>query len=93
MAFKPSSSPSRELQESEVDALKKLRTISTNCYCADCGAKGQFSHTSRLFEHSKSHLRPLDFELLDPQWASTNLGILICIACSGVHRNLGLSFF
>lgn len=24
-----------------------------------------------------------------PEWASINLGILICIQCSGVHRNIG----
>ncbi|CAH1414769.1 unnamed protein product [Lactuca virosa] len=27
---------------------------------------------------------------LDPDWASLNLGILMCIECSGVHRNLGV---
>jgi len=26
---------------------------------------------------------------LDPAWASLNLGALICIECSGIHRNLG----
>lgn len=26
----------------------------------------------------------------DPEWASLNLGILICIECSGIHRQLGV---
>jgi len=26
---------------------------------------------------------------LDPDWASLNLGTVLCIECSGVHRNLG----
>lgn len=26
---------------------------------------------------------------LDPDWASLNLGALICIECSGIHRHLG----
>ncbi|TYH90140.1 hypothetical protein ES332_A13G029200v1 [Gossypium tomentosum] len=27
---------------------------------------------------------------VEPDWASLNLGILLCIECSGVHRNLGV---
>lgn len=27
---------------------------------------------------------------LDPKWLSTNLGILTCIECSGIHREMGV---
>ena len=26
----------------------------------------------------------------DPNWVSINLGICICISCSGIHRSLGV---
>lgn len=28
----------------------------------------------------------------DPSWLSTNLGILTCIECSGIHRELGVHY-
>ncbi|RDD38364.1 Arf-GAP with SH3 domain, ANK repeat and PH domain-containing protein 2 [Trichoplax sp. H2] len=28
----------------------------------------------------------------DPTWLSTNLGILLCIECSGIHRQLGVQY-
>lgn len=26
----------------------------------------------------------------DPDWTSINLGVLLCIECSGIHRSLGV---
>ncbi|KAG7221666.1 hypothetical protein INR49_000033, partial [Caranx melampygus] len=31
-----------------------------------------------------------DCSQADPRWASINLGILLCIECSGIHRSLGV---
>ncbi|KAB7504114.1 Centaurin-gamma-1A [Armadillidium nasatum] len=33
--------------------------------------------------------RCADCDMPNPEWASINLGILLCIECSGIHRNLG----
>ncbi|XP_069069262.1 arf-GAP with coiled-coil, ANK repeat and PH domain-containing protein 2 isoform X2 [Pleurodeles waltl] len=33
-----------------------------------------------------------DCGLADPRWASINLGIILCIECSGIHRSLGVHF-
>ena len=44
--------------------LQRLRKISGNEYCMDCGID-------------------------NPDWASINLGIFICLECSGKHRSLG----
>lgn len=32
----------------------------------------------------------VDCNAYDPTWLSTNLGILVCIECSGIHRDLGV---
>ncbi|CAL4088299.1 unnamed protein product, partial [Meganyctiphanes norvegica] len=35
------------------------------------------------------NLHCIDCNAPNPEWASINLGILMCIECSGIHRNLG----
>jgi hypothetical protein len=31
-----------------------------------------------------------DCQAPNPEWACTNLGIIVCIECSGIHRSLGV---
>lgn len=37
-------------------------------------------------------LSPMSLPHADPTWLSTNLGILTCIECSGIHRELGVHY-
>lgn len=31
-----------------------------------------------------------DCKAKNPEWACTNLGVIVCIECSGIHRSLGV---
>ena len=53
-----------------------------NSTCVDCDSQSK----------KKKILAGIFFSnnlFLDPEWASINLGVFICISCSGSHRNLG----
>lgn len=39
--------------------------------------------------HAFVFLRLWPFNTIGPTWASTNLGVFICMRCSGIHRSLG----
>lgn len=38
------------------------------------------------------NMKCADCQSTDPKWASINLGITLCISCSGVHRSLGVHY-
>ncbi|XP_038708108.1 ADP-ribosylation factor GTPase-activating protein AGD1 isoform X2 [Tripterygium wilfordii] len=66
--------------------------------------RGNRLHVSRSWQHSErksnkpiellrrvcGNDRCADCNAPEPDWASLNLGVLVCIECSGVHRNLGV---
>ncbi|XP_072555470.1 arf-GAP with SH3 domain, ANK repeat and PH domain-containing protein 3 isoform X2 [Paramormyrops kingsleyae] len=92
------------LQELARCVIAGLPNLPGNETCCDCGAPGeggggdgtckeQLLPESGVQSHHSS--TPLTFTCLctlDPTWLSMNLGILTCIECSGIHRELGVHY-
>jgi len=68
-----------------------LFTSQIFCQCVFIGKSRKFKislerlHRRRFFVVMVKSLLIIS----DPDWASINLGIVLCIECSGIHRNLG----
>ena len=54
-----------------------------------CEVRNSIRPTSDLLSLSHNY-KCSDCGSLDPKWASINLGITLCIECSGIHRSLGV---
>ncbi|KAK7256589.1 hypothetical protein RIF29_30043 [Crotalaria pallida] len=53
-------------------------------------AKKGFEFIESVSGIMDAHLRYFQQGKHVPEWASLNLGILVCIECSSIHRNLGV---
>ncbi|THD24955.1 Arf-GAP with GTPase ANK repeat and PH domain-containing protein 1 [Fasciola hepatica] len=76
--------------------VQSIRSAAGNDFCADCGAPGSsFKGTKDSTSVKKRHRRVKSnpktncADGYDPEWASLNLGTMVCISCSGIHRQLG----
>ena len=57
--------------------LEKILQLPENKVCAECNEPGKEEKFKNM-------------TVTDPKWASINIGIFVCIECSGIHRSLGV---
>uniref|UniRef100_A0A8P4K168 ArfGAP with GTPase domain, ankyrin repeat and PH domain 2 n=1 Tax=Dicentrarchus labrax TaxID=13489 RepID=A0A8P4K168_DICLA len=85
--------PSLEERDSWVTAIESQILASLQS-CESGRNKARRSSQSeavalQALRNAKGNGLCVDCEAPNPTWASLNLGALICIECSGIHRNLG----
>lgn len=87
---------SEELLQQWVQAIQASISNSLNAQPSPAGEKKKIqvdeseSPLVKLRALSAGNCVCADCDSKDPDWASFNLGVLLCIDCSGVHRSLGV---
>ncbi|CAN0923881.1 ADP-ribosylation factor GTPase-activating protein AGD2 [Linum grandiflorum] len=81
--FQQSNSGKRTLETKEAVASRKSQELENYQNSED-------DSVSRILREIPGNELCAECSAHEPDWASLNLGILLCIECSGVHRNLGV---
>ncbi|KAK6160547.1 hypothetical protein DH2020_003928 [Rehmannia glutinosa] len=66
------------------------RPLDKNGNAPDDMSVNQADPVSRILREVPGNDQCAECNASEPDWASLNLGILMCIECSGIHRNLGV---
>eukprot|EP01137_Pigoraptor_chileana_P036487 Opistho-2@32167 len=92
-------SESTVLQAFSEDEMQEWFSVMQNAIAASLDAghannSRQVSNANKelveQLKHAGGNGECVDCGTKDPEWASINLGIMVCIECSGIHRNLGV---
>ncbi|XP_060926232.1 arf-GAP with GTPase, ANK repeat and PH domain-containing protein 1-like isoform X2 [Limanda limanda] len=76
------------VQAIESQILASLQLCESNKYKARRNSQSE-AVALQAIRNAKGNNFCVDCDAPNPTWASLNLGALICIECSGIHRNLG----
>ncbi|KFV65858.1 Arf-GAP with GTPase, ANK repeat and PH domain-containing protein 3, partial [Dryobates pubescens] len=88
--FEASTSEERELwvQAIESQILASLQGCESSKNKARLGSQSD-AQAMQAVRNARGNSFCVDCDAPNPDWASLNLGSLMCIECSGIHRNLG----
>lgn len=73
-----------------------IRGLPGNDRCCDCGSQNgkeiidSFSQAYKSSWYLVCLINGFIIFFLDATWLSTNFGVIVCIECSGIHREMGV---
>nr|CAN83789.1 hypothetical protein VITISV_039033 [Vitis vinifera] len=82
--------PGTKLLDNNDSAISAYDVRSLNGLPEDDLKVNQADNVSKVLREIPGNDLCAECSAPEPDWASLNLGILLCIECSGVHRNLGV---
>lgn len=87
MQLRPSA---KHIDGNDPFSTSDVPSLSSHCILEDEVKANKSDSVSAILRQIPGNDLCAECSAPDPDWASLNLGILLCIECSGVHRNLGV---